>query len=488
MSTTVQKPVPASGRGTQAPVRGEIAILAVLVLAGGALRAATISAQSFWDDELWTVWVVHRSPGDALTGIAHTQALPYLYFLIAWPWAHLFGSGEAGLRSLSVLMGTAAIPIAWAWCRGRAGLAAAAVVALNPFLVWYGQEARPYALLVPLAAVSVLLVLRGRVWWWALVAGLMAWTHYFAVFLLLPEALWLLRAQGRRMAGPLAAVAAAGLTAVPLLVTQLRHIADPGGLDGLTLTNRLAAVPKNFLVAYNGPLELPFTVATGLLGLGAIGLALTRAEPEARRLAAVGAAIALAAVAIPTVAALAGSDYVASRNLLAAMLPGALAVGAGIAAGRAGLVVGAALGAIWLVINVGIALDPGYQRLDWRGAAAAVGPPAPARIIVFSPGCSHLGPCSQKFRGVRHLPPGGARGQEIAVISLATEGIQGTGARHPPAPAPAAGPPPGFRLVERRSAETYTLLRYRSDAVQQVDERALSRMRLGTAPVAVLRY
>ena len=71
---------------------------------------------------------------DAPLGIAHTQALPYLYFLIAWPWAHLFGSGEAALRSLSVLFGTAAIPIAWSWCRGRVGLATAAVVALNPFL------------------------------------------------------------------------------------------------------------------------------------------------------------------------------------------------------------------------------------------------------------------------------------------------------------------------------------------------------------------
>ena len=129
----------------------ETAVLAALVLAGALLRAATISAQSFWDDELWTVWVVHLPARDAPLGIAHTQALPYLYFLIAWPWAHVFGSGEAALRSLSVLFGTAAIPIAWSWCRGRVGLATAAVVALNPFLVWYGQEARPYALLVPLA-------------------------------------------------------------------------------------------------------------------------------------------------------------------------------------------------------------------------------------------------------------------------------------------------------------------------------------------------
>ena len=107
---------------------------------------------------------------------------------------------------------------------------------------------------------------------------------------------------------------------------------------------------------------------------------------------------------------------------------------------------------------------------------------------MFSPGCSHLGPCSQKFQGVRHVPARGARVREIAVLSLATEGLQGTGARHPPAATPGAPPPPGFDLVERRSARTFTLLRYRARSERPVDTATLERMRLGTAPVAALRY
>ena len=488
MSTTVQQCALSARERMRASATRETAILAALVVAGAALRAASVSAQSFWDDELFTVWIVNLPVGDALTAIAHTQALPYLYFALAWPWAHIFGDGEAQLRALSVVLGTAAIPITWACCRGRVGLAAAGVVALNPFLVWYGQEARPYALLVPLAALSVLFMLRGRLWWWALVAALLLATHYFAVFLLAAEGLWLLRLHGRRMLAPLGAVGVAGMALLPLLATQLAHLTDPGGLEGQSLPSRLGATPKNFLVAYNGPLELVFTVVAGLLGLAAIALALTRATPANRRLAVAGVVVALASLAIPVAGALVGFDYVSSRNLLAAMLPGALAVGAGVASGRAGLLVGAALAAIWVTVGLAFTVDARYQRLDWRSASRAVGAPGAERALIFSPGCGYLGPCRQKFPGVRRVPPAGARVSEIVVLSLATEGITGTGARHPPPASPAPAAPAGFTLVEQRAAPTYTLLRFRAPSARPVPAAALGSMHLGTAPSAALRY
>ena len=63
---------------------------------------------------------------------------------------------EYGLRSLSALAGVATVPVAYligAELRGRrAGLMAAALVAVNPMLLWYSQEARAYALLVLLCA------------------------------------------------------------------------------------------------------------------------------------------------------------------------------------------------------------------------------------------------------------------------------------------------------------------------------------------------
>src|SRR5438876_576650 len=76
---------------------------------------------------------------------------PPFYYMLAWGWAKLFGTGEVGLRSLSALAGTLTIPAAYAAGRAlssrRAGLIAAALFAVNPLLVWYSQEARAYALL-----------------------------------------------------------------------------------------------------------------------------------------------------------------------------------------------------------------------------------------------------------------------------------------------------------------------------------------------------
>ena len=96
-------------------------------------------------------------------------------------------------------------------------------------LVWFGQEARAYALLALLGALSALLWLRaledvsgaprpptsGRRY-----AGLLAWgavaalalaTHYYAIFLVGPQGLWLalrlpgLRERAAALALPLAA-------------------------------------------------------------------------------------------------------------------------------------------------------------------------------------------------------------------------------------------------------------------------------------------
>ncbi len=74
------------------------------------------------------------------------------------------GTGEVGLRSLSALAGVATVPVAYLLgleLRGRrAGIAAAAFVAVNPMLLWYSQEARGYALFSLLTAVAALYFVR----------------------------------------------------------------------------------------------------------------------------------------------------------------------------------------------------------------------------------------------------------------------------------------------------------------------------------------
>ena len=48
-----------------------------------------------------------------LHAIPESEATPYFYYVLAWPWARVFGFGEIGLRSLSALAGTAIVPVAY---------------------------------------------------------------------------------------------------------------------------------------------------------------------------------------------------------------------------------------------------------------------------------------------------------------------------------------------------------------------------------------
>jgi mannosyltransferase len=187
------------------------------VLALAALvRFAGIGSQSFWLDEVVTWDLVQRPFGDMLSTIPHSESTPYLYYAIAWLWAHTVGDGEAALRSLSAVFGVATVAAVWAAGRElvseRAGLVAAALAALNPFLVWYSQEARAYALLALLCAVSFWLFARalkrpnevGALAWWAVASALAIATHYFAALTVVPEAIALAVLAGRTPALALA--------------------------------------------------------------------------------------------------------------------------------------------------------------------------------------------------------------------------------------------------------------------------------------------
>ena len=189
-----------------------VVLVAALTAIGAALRFATLDRQSFWLDELVTVSLLRMDFDDLLRAIPESEATPYLYYVLAWPWSRLFGFGEVGLRSLSALAGAAIVPVAYGagtvLVSRRTGLVAAALVSVHPFLVWYSQEARAYGLFALLAAVGLFFfgqALRAGGRWafvgWAIASSLALATHYFAVFLIVPEAVWLLlRSPARRVA------------------------------------------------------------------------------------------------------------------------------------------------------------------------------------------------------------------------------------------------------------------------------------------------
>ncbi|MBV9310106.1 MAG: hypothetical protein JOZ73_04700, partial [Solirubrobacterales bacterium] len=84
-----------------------------LTFLGAALRFTRLGHQGFWFDEGNTALLVHFSPGKMLGLIPQSESTPPLYYCVAWVWARVFGYGEAGLRSLSAIVGVATIPAAF---------------------------------------------------------------------------------------------------------------------------------------------------------------------------------------------------------------------------------------------------------------------------------------------------------------------------------------------------------------------------------------
>src|SRR5687767_8498085 len=93
--------------------RRDLIWLGAITLAGALARFATLDLQGFHHDEAVTAGRVIQ-PGlvDTLDWVVRSERSPPLYYVLAWPWAKLFGNGEVGLRSLSALIGTATIPAA----------------------------------------------------------------------------------------------------------------------------------------------------------------------------------------------------------------------------------------------------------------------------------------------------------------------------------------------------------------------------------------
>jgi mannosyltransferase len=461
--------------------------LALVCVAGAALRLATLGTQSLWFDEAVTAHLMRMDLPGLLSAIPDSESSPPLYYVLAWLWSQLFGTGEVALRSLPALLGTATIPVVWALGRrlggDRAGLAAAALVTVNPMLVWFSQEARAYALLALLGALAALLWLRaletpraGRLLAWGAVAALALATHYFAIFLVGPQALWLalrapaLRARATALALPVAAAAALA----PLALAQRAN--DSAAFIGeSSLASRLAQVPKQFLVGYDAPLEKLLALASALVLLaGAAGLVRLLAgragvTPRARADTARLAAITALALALPALLALAGEDHLATRNVLAALPLAAALAGAGLAAAAAvapwpAATATAAACALALVAVVGVAVDPALQRDDWRGAARALGPAGGARVIVGMPGA--LVPLRYYLPGLRPLGTAPATTAEVDYIGLALR--RGRGRATPPRPRDNPRPGPSFEDAKRTETSTFTVVRMRAPVPQPV--------------------
>jgi mannosyltransferase len=105
----------------------------------------------FWIDEGLSVGISDRPLG-AIPHALREDGSPPLYYVLLHFWLGLGGRSESGVRALSLAFALLAIPAAWWAGRAifrtqRAAWIAAILMAVNPFLSQYAQEARMYSLL-----------------------------------------------------------------------------------------------------------------------------------------------------------------------------------------------------------------------------------------------------------------------------------------------------------------------------------------------------
>ncbi|MBP6472488.1 MAG: glycosyltransferase family 39 protein [Chloroflexi bacterium] len=211
-----------------------------------ALRFHNLGAQSFWNDEGNSARLSERTIQLIIEGTA-SDIHPPLYYLLLRGWRELAGDSEFGLRSLSAFAGLLVVPLAIALAknpkskiRNPQWLLVGVITAVSPPLIYYSQEARMYALLGLLAALSTWLLVRSaecgvRNWSFAVAYVLTAtaglYTHYFFPAVLVAQGVvvviwavrdWRLETGDWRL--PHSALRTPLLWAVMMLVTLLLYL------------------------------------------------------------------------------------------------------------------------------------------------------------------------------------------------------------------------------------------------------------------------
>ncbi|MFO7607725.1 MAG: glycosyltransferase family 39 protein [Candidatus Krumholzibacteriia bacterium] len=278
MRDTVARPfVPPAG--WLGPAAGEAPglsapFLVAATLLGAVLRLAGLTRQSLWVDEAMTWQAVRPGAGLQFLEQVRDSIQGPLYTAVVWPLVRL-GDPELMLRLPAAVAGVLTVPlfaaVAVRLLDRRGARLAVLLVAINPFLVWYSQEARGYAFAVFFGVAMALAFLRmlergpnradGAAF--ALASAAAAWSNLSGIFLWAALGLTLLvrpPRTGRAWAGWAVAFGVGFLAMVPWLLQATGIWAVdrivPGAATGEALRGETTFAP----------LALPYTLFTFFFG------------------------------------------------------------------------------------------------------------------------------------------------------------------------------------------------------------------------------
>ncbi len=388
-------------------------LLAVATSVGFALRLRG-SGQSLAGDEMLAYIA---TAGASVTGVidqitSGIEATPPLFFLLARA-TETFGDPALTIRIPSLVAGTLLVPAVYLLgvrlAPSKAALVASAVVAVNPYAIWFSDEARPYALLSLLSCASTLALLRAiearSAMRWAIYAigcAAVMYTHYSGVFVLAAQSLWAAvthRDQIRSLAVSVAGAVVLFLpwTALLQFSDQTRSLAGTFLGFGVALENIVRVLGGTPVVELNqvpgyGPLAL--LVAACVISVfmaqldrkGFSGALLPPEKGEVTRrqsMALISVLAALTPVGMIVVSLATASDFAAPRYLSAAFPAMMIMLGVVLTLAQASKWILptslAFVAGLWGCAN---AANRNYERSDIRAAAQWIDRTAQGRVII----------------------------------------------------------------------------------------------------------
>ena len=383
-----------------------LSVLLILFLAY-ALQVSTLTLQSLWFDE---VMALKYTKGDLVKTI-RTIVQPHhngpLFYLLLFVWRQAAGDSDFAARFLSVIFAVLTAPLLFQWTRklltDRTAVTSVWLFVCSPFVFWFAQEAKMYALHMLVAVASSLALLeafrKGGWWRWfvyAVLASTVLYSHLFGACLVAGQAAMALLLGWRRRKRLLAYVTAMfllGLAHLPLIQYAWRAFRFYQPQDiwrGFVPLDHMFRDAVGYYF-YRLPIELvsqsAFLLPAGLIFAGSL-LLLFWLWPRPRR---TDAGMVLIHAFVPMLV-----YYVVSFRIpvywakyLSAILPALLVLAAWGVEALARL--WRPLGALVLVLGMLMLndvardlADPAVQRNDWRFAANYVDMHEGANDLVFT--------------------------------------------------------------------------------------------------------
>jgi mannosyltransferase len=414
------------GGGSAATLAWSVPIAFVALLAA-MTRFPLLGHQSLWYDEIVSLTLAKQPFGAMLHDIARTESTPPLYYVLLWIWERLFGESAEALRSLSAVLGVLTAVVMYLAARERfstgAAVVAGAFTATSPMLTWYSQEARAYALVTFFVTCSLDFMLRARrgcagaLIGWSATACLALASHYFAVFVLIPEAAYLgyvCRTRLRALAAALVAPITIEAALLPLAIHQ-RDSGHSAFIAAVSLRSRIDGALNWFLLGNYTTTELRLVALWLLAAVAVIGSIVYRAAPTVRRDALLIASVGFIAFVL-AFAVVPGSFR--DKNIIVALPPLLLVAGVAFVPRQTeplGVLAGLFAAALFLAPSVVIADRLPLQREDWRDMATLIGPPSRTRAVLAYPQWEYIA-LTHYRRDLKPITIGRLRLRELVVV------------------------------------------------------------------------